>query len=229
MSHHIISHILLRPAQVRYSSEMMESKTVTLEGDLYRGGVLLKVIKVQGDKPFYSLIDNHHHVLKALQMGAKHFEVWVEEVWTLDQYQKTLEENQRSFSPNLYFYLRNLKGEWGTPFLSMDHLLEHGEQDTLRHFLGANKTREFYQDGVLKDQSISGAPLWRKVMGDPPKGTPLTPPFAEFILADVLIDQCFDGSIKHAKEILIRAKKNPAFIEQFKGWEGFSLSWLNLT
>lgn len=226
----LVPHTQLRPAQVRYSPEMLESKNVTVEDEVYRGGSLLKVISVQGAEPFYSLIDHHHHVLKALQKGAKIFEVLIEDIWSEDQYHQQLQQSQKEFSLNLPFYCRSLTGKWGNPFSSMNGLLEHGDQDSLRAFMGNTKVHERYENGSLIDRSILHTPyIWKKIMGTPPKNLIPTPPFAEFILGDILRSFDFPEGSRDpnlARQYLLQAKNS--LPKPFKEWQNFHLDWLEV-
>ncbi len=230
----VVPQSLLRPAQVRYCPKMVADKTVTLESHLYRGGALLKVIAVQGSGGiFYSLLDHHHHVLKAIQERATHFEVLVTDIWPEADYHERILQDQQKFSLDIAFYTRTLQNTWQQPFLSMKDLLIWGEKDPLRDFLGRTKVYDFYEDGQrVKTYHPEGEALWRKGLGvlpgDLPEGMIKTPSFAEFILSDVLQALNFDPvteSVKEARHALSQAKTNPPAIFPFVGWEGFDLGW----
>ena len=225
----------LRPAQVRYCPVMVADKRVVVEGDLYRGGDLLKVIVVSSDQGyFYSRLDHHHHVLKALQEGAKNFEVVVDALWSEDEYHQQLLKNQQTFFLDIAFYCRTLKGTWQQPFSSMEDLLHHGEKDPLRDFLGRTKIYDFYEKGQLVQTSYPEGPalyraIWRKGLGALPPHIIKTPSFAEFILSDILRAVGFeetgnDQDIKTAREYLRQAKKKLPFVN----WHGFHLDWLEI-
>ncbi len=226
----------LRPAQVRYCPVMVKNKNVIVNGGLYRGADLLKVIAVTSDSGYlYSLLDHHHHVLKALQEGAKNFEVVIEQVWSEDKYHQKLFKNKQTFSLDIAFYCRTMKGTWQQPFSSMEDLLHHGEKDPLRDFLGRTKIYDFYKNGQLVKTSYPEGPaLWRKGLGELPVGMIKTPSFAEFILSDILRAFSFEETgdikdIKIARGYLRQAKENPPETFPFIGWDGFHLDWLVLT
>lgn len=231
IGHHLqISYTQLRPAQVRYSPEIVAEKKVFVENGIYKGGKLLKVIAVQGNNPFYSLIDHHHHVLKALQEDAETFEVLIEDIWSEEKYHQQLAQSQKEFSLNLPFYCRSIKGSWETPFHTMEELLHHGEKDSLRFFIGNTKIHERYEDGMLVDQSILNTTnIWKKVMGNPPKQCIPTPPFAEFILSDILRAFGFKAGtpdLNQARHYLLKAKES--LPTSFKEWTNFHLNWLEI-
>jgi hypothetical protein len=222
----------LRPAQVRYAPEMLERVSVSLKDGIYDGGDSLFVNAITNENhTFYSLIDHHHHTLKALQAGATHCWATVKNAWTKDDYAERLQEDASSFSTNLSFYCRTTKGEIKDPFLSMKDLLHKGEHDSVRTFVSLHKIKETYENGIIKKRETHEGftPFWRKVVGK----TPLiqAPPFAEFILSDILRASGFlEGSKDqaHARALLKQAKENPASISCFSSWKGFHLDWLHL-
>mgnify|MGYP007132405321 CR=1 FL=1 len=225
----------LRPAQARYCPLMVAAKEILLEGNLYRGGSLLKVIAVVGDnEPFYSLLDHHHHVLKSLQEGATHVETWVEAIWDEAIYYKTFSQNREEFSTNLTFYYWTLKGQWQDPFPSMQTLPEYGEVDSLRDFLGKTKKYTFYEgEDYIKTyhpEEQKSPFLWKKSWGDVPPNGNKSPYFAEFILADALracgISENPTRDEAHA--LLTEARLHPPFQFPFTGWKNFHLDWLEL-
>jgi hypothetical protein len=235
----IVPQERLSPAQVRYCPIMFANKNVALEGDLYRGGDLLKVIAVSSDQGyFYSLLDHHHHLLKALQEGARNFEVIVDGIWTENEYHQRLLKNQQMFSLDITFYCRTLKGSWQEPFSSMEDLLHHGEKDPLRDFLGQTKIYDFYENGQLIKTSHPAGPalyraIWRKGLGTLPLHIIKTPSFAEFILSDILRAYRFEETgdiedIETARNHLKQAKDNPPEAFPFVEWEGFHLDWLEI-
>ncbi len=214
---------------------MVANKSVVVEEDLYRGGDLLKVIAVTSDSRFfYSLLDHHHHVLKALQEGGKNFEVVIDALWSEDEYHQHLLKNQHTFSLDITFYCRTLKGSWQDPFPSMEDLLRHGEKDPLRDFLGRTKVYDFYEKGQLvKTHHPEGPVLWRKGLGGLPVGMIKTPSFAEFILSDTLRAFGFEKTedvkdIETARRYLRQAKENPPESFLFTGWKDFHLDWLEV-
>jgi hypothetical protein len=172
--------------------------------------------------------------LKALQEGAKNFEVVIDALWSEDEYHQHLLKNQHTFSLDIAFYCRTLKGAWQDPFSSMAGLLNYGEKDPLRNFLGRTKVYDFYEKGQLVKTSYPEGPaLWRKGLGGLPSYIIKTPSFAEFILSDILRAFGFeetgsDKDIETARGYLIQAKETPPGIFPFMGWERFHLDWLEI-
>jgi len=219
----------LRPAQVRYAPAMVANHKILIQDGVYDGGEALAVHEVVGH--FYSLIDHHHHVLKAIQEGATHGWGVVKNTWSLEEYQQRLQRDRLCFSQDISFYCRNLQGQWVDPFYSMADLLNRGEHDSLRTFVSLHKTKETYDYGVLVNQEPSIKPnsFWRKIIGNPPKDLISTPAFAEFILSDVLRAMGFlehSTDTDHARHLLRQAKTNPPPVFPFVGWQGFNLDWV---
>ena len=197
----------------------------------------IPVIKVEeeGETPKYYLIDGHHELLAALRLREHGFTVThaVVEVKGASKTRAELEElmasNQRQFSDPrfpLRFYLFDFHGMWQPPLGSLEALDDERRNDPNRWFLKKTKVK-----AEEEKADWPAFPLWVKVKeAEPDK--PLTPPFAEFILGDLLKVHGFEAKenshknfneVRHAWGILdVLQNSHPL------PWLGVDLSWLVL-
>ncbi|BBB57701.1 putative ParB-like nuclease (plasmid) [Candidatus Megaera polyxenophila] len=240
----------LRPSQTRISLIDIEDKINKIkigysgrkiQDSVYISPHPIKVIQFlnKNNKSYYHLIDGHHEVLAAKRLGAKKIMVSVvDKVRNLDS---ILKYNRSCFPAedllNLRFYLWSYdslgKFYWNQNMMSLDELDSSVNDDINRSFIGKTMVVKL-EDGSTIDPQGKALPLWVKDCRH------TLPPFAEFMLADVLRSNGFIASaedykdqsrVMQAHKILWEAKQGVESFNLHKhpfNWSGFQLNWLYL-
>lgn len=242
----VISIHNLRPSQTRISITDIENKVqkilvgykgTKIENGLYTTQHPILVLKIKKNKTEfeYFLIDGHHEVLAAIRLGAKTILATIIE--SSDNIEKLVTANKKAYPAenvkSLRFYLwkfdSNNQFVWSTPLRSI-HLLDNTKYDDVnRSFIGKTMVVRLSIESFIFPES--------EAIGMWVKNIKFTPPFAEFILADILRSNGFIAGpkdhldinrIQEAKDILIAAK-NGYLNNLFPfTWKGLNLSWLEI-
>ena len=199
----------------------------------------IPVIKVEeeGETPKYYLIDGHHELLAALRLREHGFDVTqavveVKETFgTREALEELMASNRMQFADPrfpLRFYLFDFHGMWQPPLDSLEALDDERRNDPNRWFLKKTKVK-----AEEEKADWPALPLWMKVKeADVGPDNPLTPPFAEFILGDLLRAHGFEAKkhshknlneVRHAWGILDVLQNTPTL-----RWLGIDLNWLVL-